>query len=523
MSPSLRGRAASRVLVSAAAAAVVLSTASSAQAALGPGAPAAFSNRPNLQSVTFSGRIASFVFDRPITLTSQGTTAQTASQFQIGGYRSGFVIPQGAHTPMSADASVTAPNTVLVTYGGSSPDFNASTFGTVAPGAVRGVGTFNNPNLTDTTRITGASGETGTRGHTAGPDIVSVAVDINTNRINYTFDQNVGTAVAGSFGYINANGDTVTGDGVVATGNPVSVQFNAPKQVDSARQAFITAAAVPAQDAGGAFNANASVPIPGLVAPATALTLRPTVTGAEINAASGTILYSFDQPIALVGAVQAGGALFQAVAANGSPIPGTSATVVNGGGLNQVLVTFPTSQFSEQIVYGSASAGAATATNPMALTNPPTGKPVGGNAGAKATGYSSAPDAVAATFNATSGQVVVTFDARLTAANAANYSLIADDGTVIANGATTATVETTTGPSQVRVFLQFIPQSVAVSKYLLINGNQEPSNALNDFSTLAGNAAALGTVPVGAPGDNQNLVQLITPTTTTASFKTTGR
>ncbi len=53
------------------------------------------------------------------------------------------------------------------------------------------------------------------------------------------------------------------------------------------------------------------------------------------------------------------------------------------------------------------------------------GKPVGGNAGARAGGYTTSPDAVGATYGATSANnVTVTVDARLSAVDPTKFTLL---------------------------------------------------------------------------------------------------
>jgi hypothetical protein len=500
MSCSSGGRGLLRALVAGGVAAGMLVGAGPAPASLGDGTPATFSNRPNLKSVTFNGLVASFNFDRAV---QPAGGAIAPGQFQVGGYRAGVAIPHSGSD--TAFINLTDPTQVLVTYTGS-PDFNSATFGAVEAGAIKGVGTFATPNLADATRITGASGENGTRGRTAGPDLQSVSVDSGQNRITYTFDQSVASGpTASSFRYYDVNGNVITGDSIVqVSGANVVVGFALPKSVLDARQAAVLGAGVKSKD-GATFGPPAfSVTVPSR----TATTATPVLTSAELEPGSGTVVFTYDAPVGTVNAAQ-----FQLVTASGATFGGVSATIAT---TKTVRVTFGSVDlFTEHLVAVSDLGAAATGTS--GRPSLPAGKAIGGNAGAKSTGYTSAPDALSATVNKATGQVSVVFDSRIALGGvaAANFVLVSADGLAIATAQGSPTVQQPIGaPATPRVILQYEPTQVAQAAALRVKGNGVTGGA---FSTAAGDAAVLGTSP-GALADAQPVDALIVPTDTTQTF-----
>lgn len=497
MSRSSGARAVLRALTISGALVATLATAGPASAAFGDGTPAAFSNRPNLKSVTFNGIVASFNFDKPV---QPAGGPLVAGQFQVGGYRAGVVVPHaGADT---AFVNLNDPTQVLVTYTGS-PDFNSTTFGAVEGGAVQGYGTFGTPNLADALRITGATGESGTRGHTAGPDLQSVSVDNAQNRITYTFDQSVASGPpAGAFGFLNADGDVFTGDTVVqVSGANVTVGFNLPKSVQTARQAFVTGGAK-SKD-GATFAPPAiSVDIPAR----TRVTANPTLVSAELEPNSFTVVYTYDQPIATAAAAN-----FTANASTGASFVGASRTIISP---TAVRVTFAPADVSTEHLVSASDIGAAVVGMGGAPSRP-AGKPIGANAGAKATGYTTAPDPLSATMNKATGQVTILFDSRISTIDPTDVVLRSDRGDTIPPApAATGVAEQVNGPTLARLILQYQPSQLALAAAIQIGGNHVTGGA---FSTLSGDAAVFGTAP-GAVADTQPVRTMIVPTETTQTF-----
>lgn len=492
-----------------------LAMASAASAAVGGGPSAKFTNRPNLQSVTYNGLVASFTFDHSL----QPGPNFGDNRFKIGSY--GNIVNRVNSNAASsiANISVTNPETVLVTYPGTATDdvdFNVNTFGAVGPGVVRGLGSFGNGNFPDATSITGAEGESGTGGHTSGPDLESVAIDSSNNRITYTFDQNVSEDETppgpGAFAFLDVNGNPRGAASIVSVSGPdVVAQFGGSplNDVDRARQG-VTAGVLGAEtNSLGAVFANTGVPGKD------PLTLAPSLVSTTLEPNTNTLVFNFDQPVSTPAA---GGFFVQT--SDGLPHGATNA-VVEGG--THVRATFSSSAFVEHIVRGAVAPGAIVGTN-SGVPNAFTGKPAGGNIGAKATGYTTAPDPIQATVNP-NGQVSILLDSRVDSTgpgfnvNAANFRLLDDDGTVIATATpgTASVIQSAGGPSQARVVLQFTPQEVAVGDYIAMNGNSVPAGG--GWNEAAGNAAVVGTIATGAAlPEAYNVLSILDPTATTTNF-----
>jgi hypothetical protein len=513
------------------------------------GAPPATTNfRPDLRTVHIltginAGR-AQFCFDKPITI-----TAASGPDFELGGYRwdtilTGFA-PAG--TPV-LDSTGDCAIVTMTPQSGGAADLNSFTFGSVTAGAVTASISGGQPNLPDSSPSLDSTSHSGTTGHTAGPDLagVTVGAPAGTNEIIYSFDQPVDPAalVPGDFAYYNAAGTLHDGaaiTGVDSTGD-VRVAFAVPTVSDAVVAVvgrgtgfFPNSAPGAGRDDAGTpstYNSSVSVTVPGT----SGVTAIPDMASAQIvPGATNQIDYVFDQLVNT--AVPAD---FWAVASNGDETSGTSATVLSDGKTVRVTFSAPNiTNFLEEITLASVSFDAVK--NAAGFFNTFQGKPVGGNAGAFATGFTNAPDATGVTFNASSGQVVVNFDQRV-AANAAgqpvaqdgvtptalaDWSLLDANGNFLANP-TSATVEAL-GPYLSDVRLTFAnPPILAAAKSLEISGNQTTSNAANTnpyvnfagapapavFSSGFGHAGgASGMNPAG------NVQQILAPTVSGASLQ----
>jgi hypothetical protein len=513
-----------------------LAMGSSAQAALGGAASAHFSNRPNLESVTFNGQVATFRFDKPVQ--PNGGVALDPSDFTIGGYRAIATNTPTVTPPDRANIAVSDPRNVLVTYSNDAPDFNAATFGAVAGNIVQGYGTFATPNLPDATKLTGSVSESGTRGHTTGPDLQSVAVDLDNNEIEYTFDQDVDDDTLpddDNFQFIDSNGDLHSGATVEnIDGHVVEVRFPAfpsTNRVDQARQAVVRGVGdsvgnpIISNDNPATEAPTANVNIPGRPS----LTDRPVLESAVLEPNSNTIVYTFDQPVAT-----ADPTLFHGNYSDGVISDGASRTISG----NTVRVTFPAAipglgpidQASEHLVMATVENGAVTGAG--GTPGPRSGKPIGGNAGAKASGYTTAPDALSATFNRASGQVTVLFDSRI--ANLGligglidpnQFVLVSDLGdTVPPAPAATGVAQASNGPTQARVILQYQVSQINAAfpaggpaGALVIRGSRNVGG--DTFTPFGGpvGPAVFGTIPTFSQ-DNVNVWTNIVPTETTTNF-----
>jgi hypothetical protein len=231
------------------------------------------------------------------------------------------------------------------------------------------------------------------------------------------------------------------------------------------------------------------------------------------------------------------------VTSDGEEEPATSETIISS---NTVRATFSAGQlqnFAERIVeasaYGcatrsngcpsSAGAGAVQSVNPSAGAvtrfNATGGVPVGDNAGAFATGYTTGPDARSVTFNNSNGTVTVQMDQRVDPGSLCDYSggtcgngyfeLLDNTGTVIDPQPLSASV-INNSPFQSQVALTYPPGDLARSTQLLISGNP-----IDGGGHVFGNCSFAG--DEGSPGngvtDEQCAVrQVISPTAGASSF-----
>ncbi|WP_354699186.1 hypothetical protein DSM112329_04895 [Paraconexibacter sp. AEG42_29] len=457
MSRRSRGRTA--LVTTAVAAVAVLGSAGSAWAALGGGKVPALTDRPNLVSVTTSGTAITFTYDRTINCTCNG------GDFLVGEYSfAGLVEYAGTSATVSGSS-------VRVTYAGGTPDTDPLTYGRVVDGAVSTQGTLGATNLGDSIKVTGAAGETGTRGHTSGPDLVSaVATGGGLNLITLTFDQDVNEATfnPNTVYAVKADGSAVTGVTATADDNVVDVEFGPGTPVAGVKSVGVSGSAQsinfpfasPQQSVKvGTQNQDSQAPI----------LLSAELTGAD------AITYTFDKRV-----TDPNIAFFTAYTPDTfTPVTATAATVVGDG--TKVQAQFPTDQYTEYLVQAGVDFGAVLAQadgTPNALQ----GAPVGGNTGAKATGYTAAPDAVQATFSG--ANVVVTLDSRILAGSvtAANFVLLADDGTAI-GGTPTATPQAQGIPGPSRVNLLYNTTAVGNARAVRLLPNAvlatEPSNLGN--------------------------------------------
>jgi hypothetical protein len=529
-----------------------------ASASMGGAPPATTNFRPDLRTVHIltginAGRVQ-FCFDKPITI-----AAASSAEFALGGYRwdtilTGFV----GLTPVLDATGDCAIVTMALDHSGSEADLNSYTFGTVQPGAVTASISGGQPNLADSSPSLDSTDHSGTTGHTTGPDLVGVTVGApaGTNEIIYTFDQPVDTAVLdpGAFRYYNAAGNIQFGaaiTGVDGTGD-VRVAFGVPTVSDAviayvyhgdsgSPEGVNKEPVTPFVGNGGAYsdtpNPETESPTESVTVPGTGgVTARPDlVSAALVPGATNEIDYTFDQNVTLatVGA-------FVAVTSNGDEIRATSATVQADGKTVRATFSGPNiANYLEEMVVATVYDGGVT--NAATVANFAQGKPVGGNGGAFATGFTNAPDATGVTFNSSSGQAVVNFDQRV-AANAAgqpvdqtgaaatplgNWLLLDANGNFLASP-TSATVEAL-GPYLSDVRLTFAnPPILAVAKSLEIVGNQASSNPANNnpyvnfagapapavFSFGNGHGAGVsGFNPAG------NVQQILAPTASGASLQ----
>ncbi|EHN10966.1 hypothetical protein PAI11_21640 [Patulibacter medicamentivorans] len=481
-----------------------------ATAALGGANRSDYAHVPDLRSVSVgrSGpdRVVFFVFDEPL-----AGNAVNASDFRLGGYAS------SQQLPVADAASVvgTRPNVVELRYASSDPDLSQVTYAVVDAGAVRAFD-GNQPNRVDSTAVDGADGRSGTRGHTTGPDLVGVRVDesnLNANVLIFTFDQRIdrGSVVPGQFRFLRVDGQTEAAGALASASDyEVAVRFGSPPGdalVTKAVRANVGVGAVQAADHG-----NPNLPSQAVVAGQGGATALPDLLSAEVDPSAGatSIDYHYDKPVNSPIA-----ASFLAYTATGVPVPGSSAVVTADGYTVRVNHPHP-SRAQEHYVQAATLPGAVRDGNGTAAAGGATA--TGGNVGAFADGWTSAPDATAVTFDRGNGQVDVTLDTRLTipSVDPAGFSLIDGNGDLVQAGALAVLSQGSDGaPGPQTVRLQFLPQQVAVSRALEIAGYDaggltgvpfrgslsalDPANAVPVAQALSPAATAAAVAPVGTP------------------------
>ncbi|WP_320671131.1 hypothetical protein [Patulibacter defluvii] len=447
--------------------AVSLAAAAPASAALGGANPASYNHVPDLRSVTFgeSGPdlVAWFTFDEPL-----ASNAVNPGDFALGGYAS------SQQVPLADAASVVGskPNTVELRWTSNDVDFNEVTYGVANAGAVRAFN-GNQPNRVDSTAVTGAKGQSGTRGRTVAPDLVGVRVDesnLNANVLIFTYDQRIDTGSVDPtrYAFIKQDGATVAAASIAsASSYEVAVRFPSLPGDD------LVTEAVEAADAGGGTqsvnNGNPSLPTILAVAGKSKATARPDLLSAELGSSGGStsITFHYDEPVNTPLANR-----FFGQTASGTPVAGTSA-VINADG-KSVTVNFPNPAANlsqEHFVSATVFDGAVLNANAVPVLADTT--PIGGNAGATSTGWTSAPDATSATFNKNNGQVDVTFDTRLTipSVDPTAFTLVDANGDTVVAGAASVVSEGSNGaPGPQTIRLQFLPNQVAASSALEIQG-----------------------------------------------------
>jgi len=452
-----------------------------ANAALGGATPSNFTSSPNLVSATANPaeETVVFKFDRAV---SAGSGGLDPVDFLLGGYDPIFT----SNVPSSVSIVGTG-DSVLADFGGTDVDFNSLTYATVNAGTVKGTITNSKDNFVDATRITGATTESGTAGHTDGPDLVSASRNEDLEQITYTFDQAVDddgvTPAFDAFGFVDVNGNETQATSLVnVSGNRVIVQFGvdvsdatkATLDEDEAGTAnSITADGYIGSITGAYYDA---VAISGTAIPAT-----PNLVSASIDTNGGSVTYVFDKTVTVGAAGD-----FHVFLANGDIVGGTATQLLADA--KSVRVTFGLENRNEFAVFAAINDGAVTgATN--AIPSSTDGAPIGGNAGAQASGYTTAPDAIQALVNPAAGQASVLYDSRFSPAIPTNpnaFTLYTADG-VSLGVPSAASVTFAAAPQQSRVVLTLTDTQATNAKNIVLTG-----------LPYSGLVPALGTIQAGA-------------------------
>lgn len=453
-----KGRSALRFAAVAAVAAGSLAGASSANAAIAGARVPTFTEQPNLISVTSNGTNAiTYKFNRNIECVVAATCSP--ANYNIYQYDPSVAVPTNGPGPLAfgnaiaATSATSSGDSIRVNFN-KDLDQDALTNAFIAANTVKASGSLGAQNLADSRTITNTSAsatENGTRGYTTGPDILSVVeTGGGSNALTITYDQEV-TGIPGpdntKFYFLKSDGTQIQAltATVALDKNQVEVAFPANQPVSAARQLLVTPQAVSAADSNiRSVRDSSDLLGHGFTSQA------PTLRSAEI-AGADRINFVFDQNIKIAAA---SGPLFKAILSTGLEISGiaNSATVTAP---DTVQVQFSTDQFTEYLVEaGVADAAVQGVSNNKDGANG--GAPIGGNAGAKAQGYTAAPDITAVDLSG--ANAIVTFDSRFDPAPAsvvaANFHLFAADGSDL-GAPTIATPQAQGVPGPSRLNLQY--------------------------------------------------------------------
>ncbi len=457
-----------------------------ANAAMGGAIPLTTSLRPDLRSATVRNvnttdvtTTVRFCFNKGIASLPQ------AGSLIIGTYRQAQV---GADTATRASDNNMCADAV---YSSTDVDVTQHTYGTALDDAVRNLanGRGNVSDSTALVQLTGTSAtNNGTAGKTTAPDLTGITAVNSTDTINFIFDQNVraGSAVAARFRFNDRDGNVATGTAATIAANVVAVRFPvgsaSTPSVANAVRAFVDPAAVQARATGNDANgARLSATRPG----GSGFTTRPDLQSATLAADGTTVDFVFDETIAGTPAP----ANFVVTRSDTGAVAASSVMIVNN---NTVRAVIPNgaSQNEYFVIADVASAAVTSATS--GLTSTAGGLPVGGNAGAFATGFTTGPEALRVSFDNATGVASILLDQRFNASDN-DFRLIDDSGTQLA--VTPINISGSGGAAgQATVRVSFTPAELRGARSIQI----VPPNSLKTF--------------IGV----DNVVQALSPTATAA-------
>lgn len=507
--------------------ALPLAGAGSAHAAIAGANPASTNLLPDLRSATVVNGLqqVNFCFDKQL----GRQTPLDKTNFTLAGYRSGT--RQAADLVAFNNSNL---NCVLATFSNVT-DLSAFSIAEVAQNSVQsatgsastalGGNTFSIPDAVALNQGGGTSSQSGTRGHTTGPDLAGVIVDSSDNAIAYVFDQKVSPTLLGTssnFHFVQINGAEATGTGTpVFSGNTVLVTFNAANNVNAAQRVYVDQSTVQSANITATATDGTPNPVGSAIVPGkSGATVFPTLVSAALvnpGPANGgnAVDFTFDQTIA--DAVPASN--FTVYTSDGGTLTGTGTPVVTADG-KTVRVQFDTGNKVQEYLV-EASADRAAVLNPQNESSVVGAAPIGGNAGAFANGFTTGADAFSVAFDNASGSATITFDQRVfnVPGTGSNFVLLDADGNQIATASSVGSPGFgNTGPTQVTA--QFTPQQLALGKSLIIEGNGPD---LFSPAVQTGLGQDSGTHPNAPNGDDNNVTQALSPTATSASVSRTGK
>jgi hypothetical protein len=366
--------------------------------------------------------------------------------------------------------------------------------GTAPDGGGSAVSSSGFGNIRDATALIGSKTNNGTRGFGAGPDLVGITVNNAASTIDYTYDQRVGAVSPAAAAFVanlptgvEVPSNAGAAERALSTdGLTVRVNFP-PGSVTNVVRAYSQIGAVVAKagGAGSLIGHLRSSARPGNGG----FTDRPDLIAVNLAADGSYVDYQYDQVLTAVGAT---GNYFLGLSGLITAFnPGGVPAIVGGAGIgNTVRVTCgPCTAFTHEAqVSGGALVGAATGAGGASTAG---GLPVGGNAGAFATGFTSAPEALTVSFDNATSVVSVLFDQRWATDTAAQFKLIDDQGSQIGAAAINVTGGGAPAAGKTTAQITFPAGAVSGARSLLIQA---------------------GGVVTGAGFLGQNIQQVISPT-----------
>ncbi len=328
-------------------------------------------------------------------------------------------------------------------------------------------------NIMDSTALIGSKTNNGTRGFTTGPDLVGITVNNANATIDYTFDQRVRpasvSAAANDFFYTDSDGNSTPSLAGAANralstdGLTVRVNFAAGPDIQDAVRGGVAQDAVDGK-ASADQNNERTVARPG----SGGFTDAPDLVAIIPSADGSTVDYQFDQ--VLTGIPGGAGAfeMHKSFSEEDSP---ASVSIVGGAGVgNTVRAVFtPTGeQEHEYWVSGSANGNAVTGAGGAST---PGGLPAGGNAGAFATGFTIAPEALTVSFDNATDVAHVLFDQRWQDADENDFKLIDDQGSQIAAAALNVTGSGSPTAGRITAEVTFPAGTLSGARSLLLQQN----------------------------------------------------
>jgi hypothetical protein len=466
MAHRLKRASFARIAVGMAALAFPLLAVGSAQAAIAGGNPEQTLSRPDLVSATaLSSTNVDYCFDKVL-----NNSFGPAGNFTLSGYRAARTV---AATGVLLEQTVnTTGKCVRATFPATIGDIGNYTVAGDLAGSVQTPALATNLTA-DNTSLTVPSSlnptHNGTTGFTVGPDLVGVLPDPTTNTIIYTFDQAVVAApAAANFSFVLPSGTTCFAGGTaLISGNQVAVGF-APAALcpvgNAVRADILAGAAFAAADP-----AIPSPPEAAIVPGSNGITSTPDLVSATLESNGTAIDFVFDKNVSVTTPTG-----FNAILSDGVVVPSSSATVVAASTTSTTIrAVFQVggvsmSQFNEYVVWGSANAGAVTNASAPLLPNAADARPAGDNAGAFARGFTTGPDAFAATVSKSSGLVTIALDQRIFAATAAGIIALDNTGAPIAPAPAGSVSIPTQAAGPELITVQFSPGTVTTMSNLFL-------------------------------------------------------